>query len=306
MTMEYKNFNQIIERVVSANMPRIAVAGAHDAHSVEAALEAARRKIVFPVLVGREPRVREILNQLGAHTGQYEIVDCGDTPPGEKAVECVKNGEADFLMKGSIESKDLLKPLVDKNNNLSTGLAMSGFALCEIPNYPKLIVNTDGGMIIAPDLESKKQIVINAVKTLRAIGYENPKVAILCGVEVLNPKMPETVDAAALKEMNQRGEITGCEIEGPISYDLAMSAQSAQEKGFNCHHCGNFDILVSPNLAAGNMLTKSWTITAGGRWAGLIVGAKIPIVLTSRSSTAEEKFLSIALAALISRKGNPI
>lgn len=278
---------------------RIAVAGAHDTHSVEAALEAHRQKIATPVFVGKESVIRNILSQLGESGANCAIVDSADSSPGQKAVECVRNGTADFLMKGSSESKELLKPLVDKNNNLSTGRIMSGFALCEMPSYHKLIVNTDGGMNIAPDLEAKKAILINAVETMRAIGYKKPKVAVLCPLETVNPKMQETVDAAELKRLNQIGEIKDCIVEGPISYDLAMSAQAAKDKGFDCPWCGDFDILLSPCLAAGNVLTKVWSINAGGRWAGLIVGAKVPVVLTSRSSSSEEKFLSIALASLV-------
>ncbi|MDR1510471.1 MAG: phosphate butyryltransferase [Synergistaceae bacterium] len=297
--MVFNDFRQIIDKVKTAEPKRIAVAGAHDAHSVEAALEAYRQKIAAPVFVGHESVINGILSQLGESGAGFTIVDSGDSSPGLKAVECVRDGTADFLMKGAIESKELLKPLVDKNNNLSTGRVMSGFALCEMPSYHKLIVNTDGGMNIAPDLETKKAILLNAVATMRAIGYEKPKVAVLCALETVNPKMPETVDAAELKRLNQAGEIEDCVVEGPISYDLAMSEQAAKEKGFDCPWCGDFDILLSPCLAAGNMLTKVWSINAGGRWAGLIVGAKVPVVLTSRSSSSEEKFLSIALASLV-------
>jgi phosphate butyryltransferase len=301
--MVFNNFQQIIDKVKSSEPKRIAVAGAHDAHSVEAALEAHRQKIITPVFVGKESVISGILSELGELESNHEIVESGDSSPGQKAVECVRDGAADFLMKGAIDSKELLKPLVDKSNNLGTGRIMSGFALCEMPSYHKLIVNTDGGMNIAPDLEAKKAILINAVETMRAIGYEKPKVAVLCGLETVNPKMPETVDAAELKRLNQTGEIENCIVEGPISYDLAMSAQAAKDKGFGCPWCGDFDILLSPCLAAGNMLTKVWAINAGGRWAGLIVGAKVPVVLTSRSSSSEEKFLSIALASLASSGG---
>ena len=175
---------------------------------------------------------------------------------------------------------------------------MSHFALNELPGYHKLIVNTDGGMLTYPTLEDKVSIVENAVLTLRAMGYECPKVAVLAGVEKLNPKMIETVEANALMEMNREGKITGCIVEGPVSYDVALSAEIAAHKKVPYTCCGDYDVLVAPNLAAGNILGKSWSVTAGAKMAGIIVGAKVPIVLTSRGSTAEEKYLSIALAAV--------
>jgi phosphate butyryltransferase len=204
-------------------------------------------------------------------------------------------------MKGLIETRTLLRPVVHKENGLNSGRVMSHFALSELPTYHKLIVNTDGGMIPYPSLNEKKEIIINAVEILHKLGYHCPKVAVLTGVEKVNKKMPETVDASELKAMNLRGEISGCVIEGPISYDLAMSAESAKIKKFECKFCGDFDILVVPNLAAGNILGKSWYISAGGRMAGIIAGANVPIVLTSRGASADEKYLSVALATLVSQ-----
>ncbi|MEG1661787.1 MAG: phosphate acyltransferase, partial [Clostridiales bacterium] len=195
--------------------------------------------------------------------------------------------------------RDLLKPVVNKENKLHTGRVMSHVAFNKLSNYPKLIINTDGGMVIAPTLEEKKGIILNAVAALHAIGYVLPKVAVLAGVEKPNPKMPETLEAAALQEMNERGEISGCLVCGPLSYDIAISGEVAKQKKFPCPYAGDFDVLVAPNLAAGNILGKCWSFTAGSVMAGMIMGAKVPIILTSRGAPAEEKFLSIAIASLV-------
>jgi phosphate butyryltransferase len=162
------------------------------------------------------------------------------------------------------------------------------------------VITTDGGMMMYPDLEQKKKIIENAVGVLHSLGYENPKVGVLAAVETVNPKMPESVDAGKLKEMNQNGEITGCIVEGPISYDLAMNKESAEIKGFVSPVAGDPDILIVPNITAGNILGKCLVYSAGAKMAGFIVGAKVPIVLTSRGSSSEEKYLSLVISAAAS------
>jgi phosphate butyryltransferase len=209
----------------------------------------------------------------------------------------VNEKKADLIMKGKIQTADLLRAVVDKERGLRTGSVMSHIAIHEVPSYHKLLAVTDGGMMMYPKLEEKKQIIENAVKTFIAMGYENPKVAVLAAVENVNPKMPETVEADALKMMNVKGEIKNCIIEGPISYDLTMSKESAEIKGFNSPVTGEVDILVVPNITAGNLLGKALIYSAGAKMAGFIVGAKVPIVLTSRGATAEEKYLSLVISA---------
>ena len=174
---------------------------------------------------------------------------------------------------------------------------MSHFVINEIPNYHKLLVTTDGGMLMYPDLEQKKHIIENAVDTLISLGYDKPKVAVLAAVERVNPKMPETVDAAKLKEMNQSGAIINCIIDGPLSYDITMNKESAKIKGVDSQVCGDADILIVPNITTGNILGKCLVYSAGAKMAGFIVGAKVPIVLTSRGSSSEEKYLSLVLCA---------
>ena len=278
---------------------KIVLACAHDEHSLDAVYEAYKEGIVEPVLVGKEAEIREIMAEHGFDFDGKEIIyDVDDdVESAKKAVNLIREGEGDFMMKGRMQTADLLKQVVNKETGLQVGKIMSHVGLFEIPNYHKLVAMTDGGMLVSPDLEKKAKIVSNAVETMNNMGYEDPKVAVLCAAEKLNEKAQESVDAAALKEMNEKGEITACTIEGPISYDIALSKEIADFKGYESPVAGEADILVVPNMAAGNMLGKSWTITAGGTMAGIIVGAKVPVVLTSRGATAEEKFYSIVFAA---------
>ena len=202
-------------------------------------------------------------------------------------------------MKGKLETAQMLKPVVNKETGLGTGRVMSHFVLDELPYYHKLIVTTDGGMMTYLNLEQKRDIIINTVETLKALGYENPKIACVAAVEKVNPKMPETLDAHELEEMNKRGEIKDCTVCGPISLDIALDGEIARIKGFDNPVAGDADAIIVPNIHVGNVLGKSITVISRGRMAGFIVGAKVPIVLTSRGSSAEEKFLSLVLASAV-------
>jgi phosphate butyryltransferase len=309
--MEYKNFEELVKKAQAVPRQRRGiVAGAEDDHVLEAVFEAGAKGIAFPLLAGDAAKIAERVKVLGFDSDGCEIIDVpGGENPAQRAVEVIAAGRADFLIKGRLETKDLLKPVVDRKNNLhrerpgvkggEKGL-MSHLAVFQIPGERKLIALTDGGMVVYPDLEMKKGIILNAVDTLRSMGYEMPKVAVLCAVEKLNEKMIETVDAHALAEANRRGEIPGCVVEGPISYDVAARAGIAALKGYESPHCGDFDVLIAPNMTAGNLLGKSLTISARAEMAGIVVGAKIPIVVTSRGSSASEKFHSIALCAVTS------
>ena len=298
-----KNFEAMVQMVKNEPVKkRLVLACAHDEHSLDAVYEAYKEGIITPVLVGRENEIREIMEEnafdFEGNETVYDVAD--DVECARHAVSLIREGEGDFLMKGRMQTADLLKQVVNKETGLQVGKIMSHVGIFQVPNYHKLLVLTDGGMLVAPDLSQKRNIIENAVETLCNMGYEEPKVAVLCAAELLNPKAAESVDAAALKEMNEKGEIRGCIVEGPISYDIAMSKEIADFKGFESPVAGDADVLVTPNMAAGNMLGKSWTITAGGMMAGLIVGAKVPIVLTSRGASAEEKFYSIVFATAVS------
>jgi phosphate butyryltransferase len=297
--MEFKSFNELIKRVQNLDSKKkVAVVAAQDEHTLEAVFRAKKDNIVEPVLIGDKQKIIEVLQRIHEGLPEESIIHVEDDAAASvKAVELINEGKADFIMKGKIQTADLLRAVVNKEKGLRIGNVMSHLVIHEIPTYHKLLAVTDGGMMMYPTLEEKKQILENAVNTFLAFGYENPKVAVLAAVETVNLKMPEAVDADLLKKMNQSGEIKNCIVEGPISYDLAMSKESGEVKGFVSPVAGDADILIVPNITAGNILGKSLVYSAGAKMAGFIVGAKVPIVLTSRGSTAEEKYLSLALSA---------
>ncbi len=302
--MVFQNFDELIGQVKgSPRRSRLAVAAAGDPHTIEAALRAREEGIVSPIFVGEQDAIRRALEELGESAPEGDIVDESDpAKSAARAVALVREGRADFLMKGKMDTAVLLKAVVNKEHGLGKGSVMSHFTAFEVPSYHKLLFPVDGGMVTYPTLEQKKAIIENTAGALRDMGYECPKVGVLACVEKLNPKMPETVEADALKQMNLRGELTGCVVEGPISYDCAVSREIARFKGFESPVSGDCDVLLAPNIHAGNIIGKLLTVTCGAKMAGFIVGAQCPVVMTSRGSTSEEKFLSIVIAAAAAQK----
>ena len=301
--MVYTSFAEIIASAKGLpEKTRMAVAAADDAHTLEAALRARKEGVVDPVLVGNADAIRALLAEMGESVPDGDIYDAADVAEAAgKAVALVREGKAAFLLKGKLDTKYLLKAVVNKETGLGKGGLMSHFTVFEVPGYHKLLAPVDGGMVTYPTLEQKKEIIRNTVDMFRALGYECPKVGVLACVEKLNPKMPETVEADELKQMNRRGEIRHCVVEGPISYDCAVSKEIADFKGFESPCAGDCDILLAPNIHAGNIMGKMLTVTCGAKMAGFIVGAKCPIAMTSRGSSVEEKYTSIILAALCAR-----
>ena len=302
--MAIKNFDELLERLnkeISAQGGKkktVAVVAADDAHALEAVIHA--REAANAILVGHKEKISAVLEQLGKDPDDFNMVQVIEGEhPSVVAARLIHAGEADFLMKGHITTAELMKGVLSPEANLRTGALMSHVAMLEIPDFHKLIMITDSGMCTYPDLGKKKHIIENAVAFLHNLGYERPNVAVLAAVEVLNPKMPETVDAAALKQMNANGELTGCYVEGPISYDLAMVKEASKIKDYDCPCVGDFDILLTPDITLGNVLAKSLIYSAKSRMAGVITGAKVPIVLTSRSASSDEKFYSVVLSALV-------
>ncbi|QOR36490.1 bifunctional enoyl-CoA hydratase/phosphate acetyltransferase [Clostridium sp. 'deep sea'] len=292
-----------LERSLKSNVKtaRIAVVCAHEEHTLEAVIKAMKEGLVTPILIGNKSKIEEILNSFAVNLNLVTIINETDEPlAAQKAVDLVKNNQADFIMKGLIQTKNLLKAVVNKEHGLGTGSVMSHMAFNEVPNYHKLLVTTDGGMVMYPNLEQKRAVLENAVKVFNKLGYEKPNVAVLAAVEKVNPKMPETVDAAELKRLNQEGIIKNCIVEGPISYDLSLNKESAEIKNYHSEVTGEVDIFLVPNITVGNILGKSLIYSAKAKMAGLIVGAKVPIILTSRGATVEEKYLSIVLAVAVS------
>ena len=297
--MELKSFDHLIDHMKGNTVKNsVAVVSAADEHTLEAVIKAKKLGIVEPILIGDQEKIRNILQSLGENKDDFSIIDeKEDKLAAQKSVQLVLEKKADFIMKGKIQTSDLLKAVVDKEKGLRTGNVMSHMAILEIPSYHKLLFVTDGGMNINPSLDEKKQIIQNSVSALQAMGYKKPNVSILCAVETVNPKMQETVDARDLKIMAENKEIEHAVIEGPISYDLMMDKESAAIKGFESPVTGNTDIVLAPNIATGNIFAKALIYSGGAKMAGMILGAKVPIVLTSRGSSSEEKFLSIVISA---------
>lgn len=302
--MVYRTFDELIEhQKASRSGARMAVAAAGDPHTMEAALRAAAEGIARPILVGDKAIIDAALRELGGAAAPEDIYDVPDPAESARfAVQLVREGKADFLMKGKLDTSVLLRAVVDKACGLGAGKVMSHFTAFEVPSYHKLLLPVDGGMVTYPSLEQKKEIIENTVGALRAMGYDMPKVGVLACVEKLNPKMPETVEADALKTMNREGKITDCIVEGPISYDCAVSREIAAFKGYESPCAGDCDVLVAPNIHAGNIMGKMLAVTAGAKMAGFIVGARCPIVMTSRGSTPVEKYLSIVIATAAAAK----
>ncbi len=298
--MVYKDFAQLIEAAKKKpRKVRIAVAAAGDPHTIEAVLKAREEGIASPVLVGDTHVIHSALVEDKETIPENDIYDVPDpADAARKAVSLVREGAADFLMKGKLDTSVFLKAVVNKENGLGKGGLMSHFTIFEVPGYHKLLAPVDGGMVTYPTLGQKKSIIENTVGVLHDIGYDCPKVGVVACVEKVNPKMPETVEASKLKEMNHKGEITGCIVEGPISYDCAVSKDIADFKGFDSPCAGDCDVLIAPNIHTGNIMGKMLTVTCRARMAGFVVGARCPIVMTSRGSTPDEKFLSIVVSAM--------
>lgn len=302
--MIFHNFKELMAVTRgSKEKVRAVVAGSHKKDAVSSVLEAWREGVVEPILVGDTELTAKIIREEGEDPAQFDIRPCLEgMNPAETAVEIIKNGEASFLIKGTVETGELFHPVMKKENGLRTGRVISHVVFYYVPYYHKMFLLTDAGICAYPTLEQKKHILENAVDVFRAVGVDNPKVAVLTCKETADPHMPETMDGLALKEMNERGEIPNCIVEGPISLDLALSKERSAIKKYTCPYAGDFDILVVPNVHAGNLLGKSWELMPESEQASVVVGAKIPIVMTSRGAPAVERLRSILLAGMIAGK----
>lgn len=295
-----KSFKELAEAAKAMEKKTVvAVVEAQDAHTLEAVVTAKKDGIIEGMLIGNEEKIREILAEHGGNPDDFTIIPTESLEESLKvAVDNINAGKANAIMKGKLETGQFMKAIVHKENGMMAGGRISLIGLYEHPKfYHKLLAVTDQGMNTYPDLEGKKDLINNAVKLLHALGNECPKVACLCAVEKMNPKMPETVDAAELKRMNAEGEIPGCIVEGPISFDLAVKQGAAAIKGFESPVAGDADLLLVPDITCGNVLVKCMTDYAGATTAGTILGAKCPVIVTSRSAEASDKYYSIALAA---------
>lgn len=297
-----KTVQEIIEAARKAGKKRIALAAAHEESALEAAIDAARHGLAEPILIGDLAEIKRIAAKLGADVSSFRMIEEKDfAKAAAQAVALVKAGEADMLMKGVLDTSILLKAMLNKENGLNTGRLTSHVAVMEVPTYHKLLLVTDAAINIAPDIPGKLDIIANAVQVANAIGVREPKVALLAAVEKVNwEKMPCTADAAIITQMNRRGQLKGCVVDGPLALDNAISAESAKIKKIVSDVAGDADVLVAPDIESGNILYKALLDLGQAKGACIVVGAAKPVVLTSRADTAETKLASIALAALAS------
>lgn len=291
----------LMNKATQLNGNTVAVAVAEDEEVIEAVIEALSRDLANFILFGDKEKIKMILNvnhkdQQKSNKKLTVVHADSSVMAAELAVRAVSNKEASVLMKGNIPTSALLKAVLNKEYGLRTGNVLSHVAVFEIPDYNRFTIVTDAGMNIAPDLEQKAQMIKNAASLARAIGIEYPKVAPIAAVEVVNPAMQATIDAAALSVMNKRGQITGCIVDGPLALDNAVSALAAEHKGIQSEVAGRADILLVPTIEVGNVLYKSLIYFAKAKVGAVIAGAKAPIVLTSRADSAESKLYSLALA----------
>jgi len=292
-------FNDLIAATSSLAPVRTAVVHPCDALSLEGALEAGVKGMIVPVLVGPKARIEAAAAEIGRDLSGIEIVDAPHShAAAETAVALARAGNVHMLMKGKIHTDELLEPVVNKDTGLRTERRMSHVFVLDVPSYPKPLLISDAAINIFPDLQTKGDIVQNAIDLALALGIDVPKVAVLSAVETVTPSIPSTLDAAGLCKMAERGQITGGLIDGPLAFDNAVSTSAADAKGIQSPVAGQADILIVPDLEAGNMVAKQLIYLAGADAAGLVLGARIPIVLTSRADGVMSRLASAAMAQL--------
>lgn len=297
MKIEFTNFDELLHIVHGLKAVPTAVIDADEKHVLEGACEAAAEGLIEPTLIGDKDIIARLLGDIQCKNNFRVIHASDDDTMAEKGVELIETGEVKALMKGHIHTDQFLHPIFI--HHLQGKKRISHVFLVDIKTYPKLLYITDAAINITPDLSTKMQIIQNAVDLCMLLGVEQPKVAALSAVEVINPAIPSTIDAACLAKMAQRGQITGALVDGPLAFDNAISAESAKVKGIISDVAGDVDILLVPDLVSGNILGKDLEYLAGAKMAGIVVGTKVPIILTSRSDPVSARILSCAVAALL-------
>ncbi|WP_298171607.1 bifunctional enoyl-CoA hydratase/phosphate acetyltransferase [Acidithiobacillus sp.] len=298
--MPYAHFDALLAAVAPLEDIPVAVVDAAEEHVLRGACEAKTQSIVEPILIGDEHKIRSLLLKLGHDPGScpnFRIIHVDSAEAAaEKGVELVLSGEAKALMKGHLHSDAFLHPILAR---LRTDRRLSHVFVADIKTYPKLLLITDAAINIAPDLTTKAAILQNAIDLARILDVTQPKAAILSAVEVVNPAIVSTVDAACLSKMAERGQITGALVDGPLAFDNAISRESAEIKGIHSAVAGDADILLVPDLVSGNILAKDLEYLAGATLAGIVMGARVPVILTSRADPARARLVSAGLAALV-------
>lgn len=290
--------NQFIDLAKTKKTRRIAVAAANDEPVLIALRDAMKEGIIVPILVGDEAETKKIALEVGFPLEGIEIIhESNPNKAAVKAVELVKTGKAEILMKGLVSSGGLLKAVLDKENGLRKGGTLSHLAFFESPYYHKILGLTDAAMNVEPTFDEKVSMLENAVDAFHKLGVKEPKVAVVGAVETVNVKMRPSTEAALMAMMNKRGQIKGCIVDGPLAVDNAVSAEAAKHKGIESPVAGDVDIILTPDIYSGNVMYKTLNFIGGATTAAVIMGATVPIVLTSRSDNDRSKLMSIALAA---------
>ncbi|MFK8252326.1 phosphate acetyltransferase [Ancylobacter terrae] len=299
-TSAHEKYERLIAAAQQLEPTRTAVAHPCDAVSLEAALEAAELGLIRPILVGPERRIRDVAVKAGLDLGQTPIIDAAHShDSAAKAVQQVTLGKAEALMKGSLHTDELMGAVVAREGGIRTARRISHCFVMDVPGHDDPLIITDAAVNIAPSLEAKVDIVQNAIDLAAALHFEEVRVAVLSAMETVNSKVPSTIEAAALCKMADRGQITGAILDGPLALDNAISPEAARIKGIASPVAGRANVLVVPDLEAGNMLAKSLTFLAGADAAGIVLGAKVPIMLTSRADNRLTRLASCAVAALV-------
>ena len=293
-------YERLLARCESLEPIPTAVAHPCEATALSGAVEAFQRGLIVPLLVGPAASIAKTAASAGIDLKKLEIIDVPHShAAAEKAVALVREGRAEILMKGSLHTDELMGAVVSREGGLRTGRRISHVFIMDVPTYHKPLVITDGAINIAPTLEDKVDICQNAIDLAISLGVEKPKVAILAAVETVTSKMPATIDAAALCKMAERGQIKGGLLDGPLAFDNAISKEAAETKGIQSSVAGDPDILLAPDLEAGNMIAKQLSFLANADSAGMVLGAKVPIILTSRADSVRSRIASCAVAVLV-------
>jgi phosphate acetyltransferase len=292
-------YERLLERCKIKEAVPTAVVHPCDATALSGAVEAGKIGLIAPILIGPAAKIEETARAAGIQFSGFPIIDVPHSHAAAvKAVEVVRHGAAELLMKGSLHTDELMAAVVGREGGLRTGRRISHVFIMDVPTYHKVLIVTDGAINIAPTLEDKVDICQNAIDLARSLGLEKPKVAILAAVETVTSKMPATIDAAALCKMAERGQITGGLLDGPLAFDNAISKQAAVTKGIHSAVAGDPDILLAPDLEAGNILAKQLSFLANADAAGLVLGARVPVILTSRADSVRSRIASCAVAML--------
>lgn len=296
--MELKSLNSFIEIAKLKSHKKIAVAAAEDEPVLIAVSDAIKQGIADPILVGNKAKIIDIAESIGMDLTNIEIIEESNPANSAKiAVQLIRDNAAQILMKGHVNTADYLRAILSKENGLRKGELLSHVGFFESPYYHKLLALTDAAQNVAPDIFEKVAIINNTVELFHHLGVTNPKIAMVAAIEGVNPKMQATTDAAIITMMNRRNQIKGCLIDGPLAFDNAVSLEAAEHKGIISEVAGDADLIVTPDIEAGNVLYKSFTYFGGATVAAVILGATVPIVLTSRADSDKSKLMSIALAA---------